>query len=124
LLSFVFVLGCTQTVDQTDSTATESVSVSFRYVDVQGIALIDKEFEALKGANAFDALKNNFEVDYDEYAFGPFVKSFDGITPAEGEYLALYVNGLYAEKGISEYVLSEDASIEFRFESLSAFPTD
>jgi hypothetical protein len=121
LLLFVFAFGCTQTVEQSSSVTDEKVNISFKYVDGEEVVLIEEEIEATKGINAFDFLKENFEVDYEEYAFGPFVKSFNGMVPSEGEYIALYVNGDYAEKGISEYVLNEDTLIEFRFESVSAF---
>jgi len=121
VLLFIFIVGCTQTVEQDPSLLDEKVNVSFKYIGGGGIVLIEKEFEIIKGTNAFEFLKENFEVGYEEYAFGPMIKSFDGITPPDGYYLSLYVNDVYAEKGISEYTLSEDILIEFRFESLSTF---
>ncbi|MFH1225064.1 MAG: DUF4430 domain-containing protein [Candidatus Diapherotrites archaeon] len=71
------------------------------------------------GTNAFDAMKQMFEVEYKEYAFGAMVTSINGISAGEGEYWALYSDGNYAMQGISSYVLDKDASFEWRLEEIS-----
>lgn len=109
--------------------ATETVNLSVKYLDVEGNfvtdeageTLLDETIEVAKGTNAFEALKTNFDVMYDEFELGAFIKGFNGTEVKEGYYLAMYVNGEYAMKGISDYVLEEDISFEFKIEAVEDF---
>lgn len=78
-----------------------------------------KDLDVEKGANAFELMKKNFVLDYDEYPMGVFVKSIDNYKPEEDEYWALYVNGEYAEKGISQYIINEDINITWKIEKIN-----
>lgn len=118
VLLFLLV-GCTQTTPP--ETNSEKITVYFSYVDNTGATILEKSFEAEKSSNAFDVMKENIILEFEEYSFGALVTSVEGIAPPEGYYLALYVNGAYAEKGISDYTLEENTIIEWKMESLDSF---
>lgn len=69
-----------------------------------------------KGTNAFGAMKGLFDVEYTEYAgMGVMVNSINGIAASadEFEYWALYVDGVYADRGIDGYEIENDTHIKF-----------
>ena len=67
-------------------------------------------------------MKNNVKVEYDSYSFGVFVKSIDGASPPNKYYFALFVNGAYANKGISGYTISNDTVIEWKVQKIEGAP--
>jgi len=99
----------------------ETAVVSFSYVGEDGQIILEEEFEVSKGTNAFEAMRHEMNVDYTQYAFGSMVNSIEGVSAPEGYYLALYVNGEYAMKGISDYIIDEDISIEWKAEKIEDF---
>ena len=109
--------GCTQVAEEKQGKA----ALSVKYFDKDGALVLDKSFEAEKGKNAFEAMSENIEVDYEMYETGAFVKGIAGVKTPEGYYLALYVNGEYASKGISDYTIDEDMSIEWKTKSIESF---
>jgi len=124
LVSFVFILlltsGCVQ---QTQKQASEKATVSLKYTDAKGTTILEKSFKVAKGTNAFDAIKENVALGYKMYNAGAFVESIGGIKPPKGYYLALYINGKYADKGISSQVIEKDTIIEWKTESIESFPS-
>ncbi len=119
LLAVLFLLGCTQT--DTASNSSEMVTIDFSYTDANGNIIVQKSIDVESGTNALEVMKNNFEVDYDEFEFGVMVNSIDGVQPPEGYYLGLYVDGSFAQAGISSYTISKDTTIEWKTNSLSDF---
>ena len=114
--------GCLQTVEEAPAgDTTETFNLSATYTDADGGVLLEKSFAVEKGTNAFDALKENVEVDFEMSSFGAFIKGLGGVETPEGYYLAMYVNGEYAEKGISDYTVDEDLQIEWTQESIESF---
>jgi hypothetical protein len=119
LLLLVAASGCVQTAGNQGQA--EKATVSLKYTDKDGATILEKSFLADKGTNAFEALKANVAVDYDTFAAGAFVKGIAGVAAPEGYYLALYVDGEYAQKGISDYTIEKDTAIEWKTESLESF---
>jgi len=62
------------------------------------------------------------EVSYEDYgSMGTFVKGINGIVPEQGYYLALYVDSVYASKGISSYSIEKDTLIEWKIEKIESY---
>lgn len=117
-LVFLLINGCTQTIqNQADQTAIATLTL--KYSDANGAIILNKTIPVEKGANAFEALKDNVAMNYEMYEIGPFIKSIAGIEPPEKHYLGLYVNGEYADRALSGYTITEDTLIEWRTEKIS-----
>lgn len=126
LLSLALILfsGCLVQPEQPSSdlkALKEQVTITFRVLDSNGYVIEEKGVNVLKGSNAFDALNESFAVDSQDFVFGKMVKGINKKYPKENEYWALYVNGFYAEKGISDYTLKEDTLIEWKPEKIESF---
>lgn len=130
MLVLLLLLGCTQPVQPSNGSplsgtpnggTAEKSTVSFKYAGTEGEIIFEKQFDVSKGTNAFDVMRRNMQVDYDQYAIGVFVNSIEGTPAPEGYYLALYVNGEYAIKGIADYTIEEDISLEWKTEKIEAF---
>lgn len=130
-LALAFLLaGCIQILegeDQRENGALEQnlgerTVFSLKLFDSKGSLLLDKNQEVEKGINAFEAMQQAAEVEYEDYgSLGAFVKSIEGIKPGQGNYFALYINGVYANKGISSYSIKEETLIEWKIEKLEDF---
>jgi len=79
--------------------------------------IFDNEIETENGANAFEIMKNNFDLKFTEYEFGVFIEEINGIKPSESEYWALYINDESASKGIADYTINEDMGINWKIQS-------
>ncbi len=76
---------------------------------------------AEKGQNLFMALsegEDGVTIGYEEYPFGVFIYQVAGIEPPQGEYLAIYINGKYSEKGAQDIIPLEGQTIDFRVEKI------
>jgi hypothetical protein len=79
-------------------------------------------WQVKKGKNAFDAMKEKVKVDYKQFSFGVFVEKINGVAPPSQDfYWALFVNGEYSEKGISDISLNEDTVIEWRLVNVNEY---
>lgn len=115
--AFVFLLllsGCTQKTDS-PAGAGETARVTFTVTGYQG-KIAEKLVDAEKGANAFEVMKKNMNVEYAMYSLGPLITEIEGAKPEGSDYWALYVDGNYAEKGIADYSLDKDMKIEWKIE--------
>jgi len=137
---FVFValalalLGCTQTTDTNNpfglannslfTLQKQKVSFSFSVIGDSNAVLLQKTLEVDENMNAFEAMKLalNNDLEYDTYAFGPFVKSILGVTPNSTHFWSLYVNGISAQQGIAAYSITPGMDIAWKLEEVQAFP--
>lgn len=124
LLLFFLLAGCVSQQAQSALPAADSQAVvlSLKYSDKAGAVLLEKNISVSKGADAFDAIKENVPLDFEMYSMGPFIKSINGITPPAGYYLALYVNSQYADRGITGYSINEDTQMEWKTEAIQLGP--
>jgi len=120
LFALLFIFGCTssQNVSVVDA---NSVNVEVRLIDFSGVLVLGKNINSNLGVNAFDLMKSNFDVNYIDYPTGPFVTNVNNLDFNKDYYLALYVDGNYADKGINGYTINKNMLIEWKVESLSAF---
>lgn len=128
-LALILLLsGCTQTLQEQNRTENpsqeqeETVTFTLKLFDRERQLILDKSSEVEPGKNAFEAIEEIAEVDYEDYgSIGAFVKGINGIRPEQGYYLALYVDSVYASKGISSYSIEKDTLIEWKIEKIESF---
>lgn len=95
----------------------ENPSVSFTVV-ADGQTMLEKTAQVENGTSALDALKQVTEVEVQEFEFGSFVTSIAGIDAGQSSYWAFYVDGQYAEKGLSDYLIEKDTQIRLELEKI------
>ncbi|MDO8647069.1 MAG: DUF4430 domain-containing protein [Candidatus Diapherotrites archaeon] len=114
-MASILVLGCTS--QNPINPSGEKVKVAFT------ISANDKNDTvtvfADKGANAFEVMKQNLKVDFKSTAYGPFINGINGINSGTDNYWALYVDGVYAMKGIDQFVLDKDTKLEWKLEKIN-----
>jgi len=131
LFGFALILllsGCTQTLQEQNRTENpfqeqeKTVTFTLKLFDREGQLVLDKSLEVEPGKNAFEAMHDLVEVSYEDYgSMGTFVKGINGIVPEQGYYLALYVDSVYASKGISSYSIEKDTLIEWKIEKIESY---
>ncbi|MFH1255660.1 MAG: DUF4430 domain-containing protein [Candidatus Diapherotrites archaeon] len=108
--------GCTSSGN--DATIGGTINVKIKIIDAEGKALVDKTIPMDKSADGFSALKAATTVTYQDTAYGPFITGIAGVDAGNDNYWALYVNGEYADKGVNQYKLEEDTTIEWKLEKV------
>ncbi|MAG22454.1 MAG: hypothetical protein CL943_04100 [Candidatus Diapherotrites archaeon] len=98
-----------------------TVVLTVKYLDAEGNTIAEKAISTPKGVNAWILMKDNMDVDFEEFSFGPMVKGIEGTPSPEGHYLALYVNGEYATQGVNGYFIQEDTLMEWKTEAIDSF---
>lgn len=73
----------------------------------------------VEGQTAFELLQANHEVEAEQFDFGVFIKSIDGLAGSDDYYWALYVNEEYAQQGADQTVLTVGDTVEFRYEEVT-----
>lgn len=77
------------------------------------------EFTALEeNISAFDLTQQSATVEAQEYEFGTFITSINGVVPPEGSFWALYLNNEKAQTGASELILKAGDVITWKIESI------
>ena len=70
------------------------------------------------GATAFDLLRSNHQVEFDQYDFGVFVTAINGQQANQDYYWAVYVNGEYAQVASDQLELQAGDQVEWRWEEM------
>lgn len=116
LLFFAGILGCAQ---KQEAKFAEEVSFKVKVTDSNAQTLLEQELKTVRGKSAFEALlENKVPADFDNTAYGPFIKGLYGIAPANGEYIAIYADGNYAQAGIAQIYPQNGMILEFRLEKI------
>lgn len=114
ILASILVLGCTS--QNQVNAGGEKVKVIFEISANEKTSTVTVFADA--NSNAFEAMRANLKVDYKDSAMGPFITGINNIKSDSGHYWALYVNGEYAQKGISLYTLKKDTNISWKLEKI------
>lgn len=69
------------------------------------------------GQSASDLLNKYIQVGYKEYDFGTMVESINGLAADKESFWAFYVNGEFADRGVSQTTLEAGDTIEFIYEA-------
>lgn len=75
-------------------------------------------YSLLREENAFELLEEHIPLTYFNHSLGPYITSFYNLSANDSHYWALYVNSVYATKGIAGYTLSTDTNISWRLEKI------
>ena len=89
--------------------------------DIDSTLLASKEIELTEGLTAFDALKNNFNVLYQDSDYGPYLQSINGSIQDPNYYLAIYENGEMAATGVDGLVLDNNDVFDFKVTCWQSF---
>ncbi|MCR4369410.1 MAG: DUF4430 domain-containing protein [archaeon] len=119
LLLLVAFSGCLTAITERESTGSDTTQFYVKGIDAKGQLLFEAPVIAQPNEGVFDALKKSgVPIEYDDTAYGPFVTGIGSIKAGEGEYLALYVDGEYAQTGIADIKPERDMRVEFRIEKI------
>lgn len=107
---WIFALDSNKTVTPEPRTITEAIGEISEQVEVYSFTSENDE------QNAFDLLSSQVEVSYQEYDFGIFVDSLDGLMADQEHFWAFYVNGEFATKGVKQTTLQKGDIMEFKYQ--------
>ena len=101
-------------------TVTSEVEKNQATVTIENVGSYKVDLQS--GDNAFNVLQraaaeNGFNLDYDTYSFGVFIKSIGQITPANNQYWAFYYNGAFSQVGASDQPVQKGDSIFWQLTS-------
>ncbi|HLC79722.1 MAG TPA: DUF4430 domain-containing protein [archaeon] len=118
ILLLVFFSGCSGQILE-EQRAPQQLTLQISTYDTDGYPATTKQIQAEEGMSLLAALKHNrIEMELEESSFGAFVNKIEGAIPEENEYVAIYVNGEYAQEGISTLKAENGMEIEFRVEEI------
>ncbi|VVB98691.1 Uncharacterised protein [uncultured archaeon] len=84
-----------------------------------GVPVITQQIKTTEGKTLFGAMQESgVQMKYREYSFGKMITSIGIIEPGQGQYLAVYVDGNYSQKGIDEIIPKQGQTIEFKLEQI------
>lgn len=124
---FVFLLivtlaACSPLGEATPTPTTLSTPETSELTDngqVEKVTLVaDRE-----GQTVYELMTEQVEFETEDYGeAGLFVTSINGVSSTNQNYWAFYVNGEYAQAGISQTVLNSGDIVEFVYEEIDATP--
>lgn len=68
------------------------------------------------GQTAFELLKDNAEIEYQQYDFGVMVEGINGLKSDDQNYWALYINNNYSQVGADQVKLKAGDKVMWRYE--------
>ena len=112
--------GCAQEQQQAPANAVP-VAVELQvYTEASDELLYEKQFTAWRGESLFDTMRRNgVPFEYEEFSFGVMVTGIGGQTPGPNQYIAIYVDGDYSDRGVKDITLEKGASVDFRIEGIA-----
>ena len=100
--------------DTTNSETIASISVTIIAYDIDKNKICDDKYDG-KNKTLFDILNENYDIRYDETSLGVRLFDFESIkTDFKTEYIAIYVDNKYSNKGISYIELHDGIIIELK----------
>ncbi len=67
---------------------------------------------------AFTLLQKNAKIDFQQYDFGVFIKSINGVAGDNKNFWAFYVNGDFSNAGADKTPLKKGDKVEWVFEKM------
>lgn len=105
--------------------ASEQTPIVETVVEQEGAIKPSEELKVMAskdGQTAFELLKENAEIEYQDSDFGIFVTSINGLPADDSHYWALYIDDQYSTVGAADAVLEAGQSMRWSFEKIdSAF---
>ena len=116
LASFLF-LGCVAQSQPSEGTLDIAVIIN------NGSANVSETVAVANGSTAFQAFTQAATLSIQDSKYGIFVTGVNGLEQDHdaGLYWQYYVDGELAPVGVAAYVLTEDCTLEFRYEKPPEF---
>ena len=76
------------------------------------------------GVTAFDLLQSSTDVEYDQYDFGVFIKSIDGLAGNDEFFWAFLVNDEMAQEGADKIILNKGDVVTFEYREINQVTFD
>ena len=73
--------------------------------------------EVNANSTAFDLIKKHAQINSTDSAYGAFINCINDVCNTKETYWMFYVNGTMASSGVSMYYITDNSTIEMRFES-------
>ncbi len=119
----MFVAACTKSPEAlTPSPTPEPTASPASELPTNTKKKAEYEFTATQSSQLAEKLiTSSAQVETKDYgSAGKFVTSINGLEANEQYYWAFYLNGKYAEKGISQTTLAKGDTIKFVYEAITA----
>ena len=99
----------------------KEVTATFK-IFFEGTQITEEKLQVKSGTNAFEAMQEAFSVEYKDYGkMGVMVETINGISPEQGKFWKLFVNGQEAQTGISSLAIKENTLIEWKTEEMQGY---
>ncbi|MBI4210324.1 MAG: DUF4430 domain-containing protein [Candidatus Diapherotrites archaeon] len=116
LLTLMAMAGCAQ---EQRATTQVPAGAAITVYGPDGEAALKKDIAGMSGDPLLAAMQEgDIAIETAQYSFGAYIKSIAGISQDEKHYIAIYVDGNYSQKGISDLRLGDGSLIEFRLEEI------
>lgn len=117
LIVVLFIVAPSGTVTvPVDSSNTNSAAVNENANTSLPQAFAIFTYQGQEGKTAFALLDELYEVEYQQFDFGPLVKSIEGEASSDSRFWLYYVNGEQAQIGADQYVTKDGDTILWRLE--------
>jgi outer membrane lipoprotein-sorting protein len=125
IISLLLASGCIQKQEnkETDNSqlnqTNNSIKIKLKITDSQNKTIAEKYVAGEKEQNLFEILlKSDINFNYKKYAYGAFITEIEGLKPKNNEYIAIYINEKYSDKGVSSITPKNNDIIEFKLEKI------
>jgi uncharacterized protein YcfL len=125
IIILLLASGCIQKQEnkETDNSqlnqTNNSIKIKLKITDSQNKTIAEKYVAGEKEQNLFEILlKSDINFNYKKYAYGAFITEIEGLKPKNNEYIAIYINEKYSDKGVSSITPKNNDIIEFKLEKI------
>jgi hypothetical protein len=124
LLLLILANGCIQIENKENNASqlnptSDTIKIKLKIIDSQNKTIVEKQIVDKKEQNLFEMLlKSGVNFNYKKYTYGAFITEIEGLKPNNNEYIAIYVNGKYSDKGVSSIMPKNNDTIEFKLEKM------
>ena len=95
-----------------------SINVQILVIDIDSKIISDNSYNT-DNSSLYDLMANNYELKTEDGTYGKVLLGIDNlITDFDTTYIAIYVNGEYAQFGISSLQISDGDVYEFKEEKV------
>jgi len=125
IIILLLASGCIQKQEnkETDNSqlnqTNNSIKIKLKITDSQNKTIAEKYVAGEKEQNLFEILlKSDINFNYKKYSYGAFITEIEGLKPKNNEYIAIYINEKYSDKGVSSITPKNNDIIEFKLEKI------
>lgn len=116
LLLLVLMLSSCNHINPSESPSLFENTFIIEVIDIDGTILSTKNLDIDETKNLFDILVENFNVDYSNGEYGPYINSIDNSVIDNNYYVAIYENEVLASSAIDKLLIDKDDVFTFKVE--------